>query len=490
MSITVLPVELINEIGHHLERQEWCALRSTCRALYINSLESFADRHFKSVCFLVTSDGFHKLEALAANDVIRVRVREVWMIPTLFEGHHGMKLFSSESMQPDGDGSNDASELSTFECSNYARSWENGQPLEEAEMRSRHATYQAIAEDHCSLLKSETFSTRLGTCLARFKNLESVGLEHYTTSYLLDRRYDNVRCLGLRNLRAQMDSPFYARHLEDLEGLKIIPVNSLALCKLLEALGNSNKKIKRLHTCGPDYCGGISPELSLSQEQYGLLSRAVEKLEYLHLCINFPSAEKVEICSTPASKTTLDLLLLVAPSLKTLVFSQWHKDERRLDTSYFSELSDSIEFTQLEELNLHWIQVCPESFMSFLSTAKATLHTLTLDSVTLRFTLPWSMQKIEGLWRRVWDHLRDELSLQRLYMENLGYGSNPVVILGPRTLVYPCFFDAKVAKESFSEWINRLRGQWWGRRDGLKSRYPSGSLTICSNHFIFCLLMI
>ncbi|KAJ5389133.1 uncharacterized protein N7496_000201 [Penicillium cataractarum] len=434
MTITLLPVELINEICKPLKRQEWIALRSTCRTLYMNSLESFADRHFKSVRFLLTSDGFHKLEELAANDIIRVRVRELWMVPTVFEGHHNMELSSSESMQPDGDGSNEPSDLSTFECSNYARSWEDGQPLEEDEMRSRHATYQAIVEDHCSLLKSETFSTRLGACLARFKNLESIGLEHYTTSYLLDRRYNHVRCLGLRNLRAQMDSPFYSIHIVGLQGAEIIPVNSLALCKLLEALGNSNRKIKRLHTCGPDYCAGISPELSLSQEQYDLLSRAVEELEYLHLCINFPNEEKLEIRSTPASKTTLDLLLMIAPSLKTLVFSQWHKDERRLDPSYFSELSDSIKFTRLEELNLHWIEVRPESFMSFLSTAKATLHTLTLDWVALRFTLPWSMQKIEGLWRRVWDHLRDELSLQRLTMERLGYGSNPVVILGPRTL--------------------------------------------------------
>lgn len=64
----------MGEIFSYLELPEWSARRLACPAFYIKSLEPFADRYFKSIHFITTSEGFCQLEEIAKPDIYRVRV--------------------------------------------------------------------------------------------------------------------------------------------------------------------------------------------------------------------------------------------------------------------------------------------------------------------------------------------------------------------------------------------------------------------------------
>ena len=76
----------------YLERPEWSTLRLACASLYLSSLHAFTNRYFRSVPFIVTNDGLCELEELASNEVFRARVRELCMIPTVFEGRRPVPL--------------------------------------------------------------------------------------------------------------------------------------------------------------------------------------------------------------------------------------------------------------------------------------------------------------------------------------------------------------------------------------------------------------
>lgn len=74
--------------------------------------------------------------------------------------------------------------------------------------RLRYAKYQTMIEDNRNFLLSRTFNTRLRKCVACFKKFDMIGLAHYTTPFLLDPRQQNVRFLGWRRLRDQIDFRF------------------------------------------------------------------------------------------------------------------------------------------------------------------------------------------------------------------------------------------------------------------------------------------
>ncbi|PWY67634.1 hypothetical protein BO94DRAFT_540426 [Aspergillus sclerotioniger CBS 115572] len=57
MPITSLPPELVSAIRGYLEVSDWCALRLTCRFLFVHLLDDFANRHFDRISVLITSDG-------------------------------------------------------------------------------------------------------------------------------------------------------------------------------------------------------------------------------------------------------------------------------------------------------------------------------------------------------------------------------------------------------------------------------------------------
>jgi hypothetical protein len=151
-ALTNLPIELLNKTCSYLEQSEWAALRLSSRSLYAKSLDAYANRYFKSICFIATSEGIRELEELAENDTFSTRVRQLWMIPTVFEGRHDLEL-----------------ENSKFKDSGYSR---RSNPLSrhEDELRACYTIYQTIKADNQALLESSIFSARLHACFTSFRN--------------------------------------------------------------------------------------------------------------------------------------------------------------------------------------------------------------------------------------------------------------------------------------------------------------------------------
>lgn len=114
--------------------------------------------------------------------------------------------------------------------------------LQGHKLRVRCAKYRSMIEENRSLLVSETFSTRLRECIAYFKKLDTIGLVHCTTPFLLDPRQQKVRFLGSRHLRDQIDCRFSPQGLSRLRGPWRTKFSSLALLRLFQALGPQKRK--------------------------------------------------------------------------------------------------------------------------------------------------------------------------------------------------------------------------------------------------------
>ena len=195
------------------------------------------------------------------------------------------------------------------------------------------------------------------------------------------------------------------------------------------------------------------------------------------MCICY---DEDDIDCTPTSNTYIDLLISVAPRLKMLVFSQWYRNPRDMGECYFSEFSQSIRFTRLKELHLHWIQIRFESFKSFLNTTKGTLDSLSLELVSLKPNIPPSTDYEPTCWRHVWEFLGAELSLNRLYMGHIGCWGRKVMIQGPGELVEPTYsatFNADVTDICFNDWIGQLKPILSKSQDLSARNYPGLQLT-------------
>ena len=138
-----------------------------------NRLRHSLDQYFKSVRFIATSDGLRALEEMATNNIVRARIQALWMTTTVFEGHHNLDLLG-------------------FKLSRYAVSSKGAQKLQDDDLEARWALYQAIVADHHALLELDVISIRLCKCFASFRNLDSIGLLHYTTAFLLDLQQHEV----------------------------------------------------------------------------------------------------------------------------------------------------------------------------------------------------------------------------------------------------------------------------------------------------------
>ncbi|KAJ5719344.1 hypothetical protein N7493_007799 [Penicillium malachiteum] len=285
ISLISLPIELVNRICSYLKQPDWAALRLSCRSLYAKSSDTFADRYFKSICFIATSEGIRQLEELAQSETVRVRVRvqQLWMIPTVFEGRHGRSL-AEFRRSPYGRTAGDVRKpLGPRNRSNRDR--QNDDALLDAAALPHYAIYQAIEADHLALLESNTLGSRLHTCFASFRNLESVGLKHYATEFLLDRRQADFRYLGLPELRHQVEYVSCHKGMNSIQWHQVAKVNSFALSRVLLGLNESSQKIRALNTCGPNFCGSTSPSLPLTDEQYNSVLLKLGNLEHLHMCI-------------------------------------------------------------------------------------------------------------------------------------------------------------------------------------------------------------
>ncbi|KAJ5792461.1 uncharacterized protein N7503_008439 [Penicillium pulvis] len=369
MSITDLPVELLSKVCSHLQPSEWQELRLSCRTLYKSSFAEFTACFFERIHFIVTSDSLGELEALARIDGIRERVHELWMIPSVFDGSHAADEHA---------------------ISEFAVSSKSCQSVSGEELKARFSTYKALVADNSSLLESETFSTRLRGCLGKFDNLDTIGLAHYSTSFLLDPRQEKVRFLGWRRLINQIDFRFGSKNLQPLHGSGSVmgKVNSLAASRLLQALNGSNCRIRKLQTCNPDYCGNIGPEILLAEEQYSSVLSALDDLEDLHVCTAFRTTKPVHIMDTN-TPTWVTMLIHVAARLERLTISQDY---------FFGELSSKIQFDSLKELHLHKTWINSEDLKSFLMKAKKTLTFFTLFEVIMEGISPLSLPDHSSLW--------------------------------------------------------------------------------------------
>ncbi|KAJ5258743.1 hypothetical protein N7524_010299 [Penicillium chrysogenum] len=359
MPIAALPVELISNICNQLDFQQLVALRLSCRALYRNSLENFAETFYRKIRFIVTSESLHELEELSKSNGLREHVQELWMIPTVFNGTEmplGMVSISSKSCrQVNGD-----------------------------ELESRHAIHKAMLADNSNLLESEAFSVRLRECMDRFQNLQTIGLAHYRTEFLLDPRQQTVPFLGRRQMMSRIDFRFDVYSLEHFthtgQHSQIRKLNSLALSKLFLALCGSSCRPRKLYTCDSNFCGDIGPRIALSEEQFDSLLSTLKGLEDLHLCIDLNEA------------AWLKFFTKLAPQLEGLVLSQGHMFSYLVQDeipaypakSYVGNMFHNISFTRLRELHFHELDIYFNSLQSLLHSVKKTLVTLTLERVTIR----------------------------------------------------------------------------------------------------------
>ncbi|KAJ5915394.1 hypothetical protein N7466_011327 [Penicillium verhagenii] len=289
------------------------------------------------------------------------------MIPSVFNGSHA---------------------TSEHAISEFAVSSKSCRPVSGDELTARFSIYEALVADNSSLLESENFSKRLRECLEKFDNLETTGLAHYSTSFLLDPRQEKVRFLGWRRLINQIDFRFESKDLQPLHGSGSVigKVNSLGASRLLQALSKTNRKIIRLQTCNPDYCGNIGPEILLTEEQYSSVLSNLDELEDLHICTAFRTTKPAYTMDIP---TWVTLLIHVAPRLERLTISQDY---------YFGEISSKIQFHRLKELHLHRTWINSEDLKSFLMKAKETLTVFTLFEVIME-GIPISMlPDCSSLW--------------------------------------------------------------------------------------------
>ncbi|KAJ5908899.1 hypothetical protein N7495_001581 [Penicillium taxi] len=216
----------------------------------------------------------------------------------------------------------------------------------------------------------------------------------------------------------------------------------------------------------------------------------------IYICIRLKDHEQ-EKFDEDTFKRLLNVLVTVAPILKTLTFAQW-SPMGELSPLYFKDLSQRIRFSQLEELHLHSIEVTVNSFEEFLRTAAPTLKRLSLRLISLvdgitsapylgplaKNESSWIpllstevKNEMQGLWKRVFEFLADHLKLQYVQLSCLGYRGRDVILQDhlytergqpdakPSSDFSPLsiYFDAERASIPFKEWVTQLQIEMWHR---------------------------
>ncbi|KAJ5731973.1 hypothetical protein N7493_003454 [Penicillium malachiteum] len=468
MSITSLPPELLTHICHYLEPQEWGALRITCHRIHRNALEAYATRYFGTISLLLTREGLDRLAEIAASETLRRWVQEIWIIPNLLEALFGV--------------------------------------------------YEATSADHRAILNSGLFAT-LERCLPRLKNATTIGLQSYPIHLLLKQAdYHSFRCLGLHELKSQLNNPALNINLgipSFQQKMLAMPLG-LAFSQLLDAIIKSSRHFQSLHTCGSDgyegfrlkyACGMSLSSLKLPESLHQNLLPLLSDLTTLHMCIRTRDNEQ-DAFDEDAFQRVHNILVTVAPRLKILTFAQWSPFDE-LSPLYFRDLSQRIQFSQLEELHLQSIEVTVGTVKCSLQTAAPSLKRLSMRRVGLVDTIAsapdpgpltedsgsWGpslstevTNEIQGLWTRIFEFLADHLKLRFLQLSDLGYRGRHIALeddlytergqpdahpsSNPKDIFFGAergrqpkgysgskdyYFDAAKASVSFKRWVMQLR---------------------------------
>lgn len=457
MSVSALPTELVCDICSHLELCDWCAFRVTCKAVYFKSLETFAERCFKSIGFILTRHSLGQLEELAAHDVFRTRVQELWITPSLFEGYYEMDLDSFRNA------------TGSYKSKRSAHM-----------IKAEYIAYEGLVAEHLSIVESDTLSNVLKKCVALFDNLTIIRLQHSTEEFFWSQSVNNnFRCIGWRAARRQLGfDPFALGGRKPIHNVLKTRAkdHAVAFSALLQAVVSCKRRIKKLDTCNDEHCALPPSNVTLKQTSQSLLS-SLGQLEVLHLCTS--------ICETQLDdsvfRSLLDLPIMVAPSLKVLTISQWDLNGA-LAPQYFDDLSQRINFTSIREIHLYWTEITFDTLKAFLRTARPTLRTLSLESVNLRGALPPTnkdtgherdlrdcqemIEESNSAWQQVLNFLGDEYSLRSISLKNIGYRGYHLHMQDDLSKLSgslePNFrnlhtFNAEAASVSFKEWITQLR---------------------------------
>ncbi|KAJ5889034.1 hypothetical protein N7495_009075 [Penicillium taxi] len=483
MSIASLPLELLTRICEYLEPQDWGALRITCRQIHGNTLEAYTTRYSKRISLILTREGLDCLEQIAASKTIRGSVKEIWIIPNLFEGWTHLDKESLTNM---------------YTSENYRRfglrvpkNIEMNQM--QAELDALFTVFEATRTEHRAILECSGLFSTLQRCLPRLENAVTLGLRCRLTNVFFDHakpssdtKHASFTCLGLRAFKSRFK---FKQSPRVYERIPYLPFD-LAFSRLLHAIIECSRKVQALYTCGQFSCGMKLNSFQLPESQYQLMLPFLTDLTTLHLCIRLKDHEQ-KTFNEDTFKHLLNVLATVAPTLKTLTFAQWSPIEE-LSPLYFKDLSQRIRFSQLEELHLHSIEVTVKSLEEFLWTAAPTLKRLSLrlislvDGITSAPDLgpltqnesSWipllSTQvknEMQGLWKRIFEFLTDHLKLQYVRLSMLGYRGRDIMLQDhlytergqpdaqPSPVLNPSgfYFDAERASIPFKEWITQLQ---------------------------------
>ncbi|RAH51162.1 F-box protein [Aspergillus brunneoviolaceus CBS 621.78] len=481
MSVTTLPPELVIQICGYLELADWCALRLTCKTLFLQSLEAFAGLSFRTIWVLVTSESLSRLAAVAGNANFRTRVKDICIVPILFE-----ETLEEESSRPRN--------LSRAPKSTPVWTAIHGQEsLTGAELCSRSTAYQAIVADHRHILNTGFFARTFSESLACFENLASVGLRSCPTWVLLDStRPVEFPCLGIRRLRNQLPCVMEIASARFPGPLKKVAGNThaRALAAIVNGIVIGKPELRRFEMCDSRHCGVSAQDLialTTTKPKYKDFLILLRNLEALHLCLC--NADKV-----PASEgnddrlqDALEMVETAAPSLQTLTFSLSCAPFKHLSPRTFSQLSQRVHFTRLVELEIRDIDFTRSDLQAFLRSATTTLQRLILFKASLVDTITpassWDYRapyvdrrqwrkdyksEIGLRWRAVWEDLRhDLLSLRYLRMDTLLFCGHMIEFADPpRSLdvkrqrarrIYTVTFQADHAHTTLGEWISDLK---------------------------------
>ncbi|KAJ5634465.1 hypothetical protein N7528_002307 [Penicillium herquei] len=456
MSITNLPTELLHQICGYLEPAEWGALRLTCQILHTKSREAFADRFFKSICMIISQDGLNGLEQFTKNEFIRTHVQELLVVPVLFEAENSMT---------------------------------HGRFIGSAHALQDYEQYQEEVAEHRHILDSGVFEDTITRCVAQFENLTMIGLQSLTMAYrVAGRKRYFIRCLGLRSLERRV--PCSRRgiqlYIQRLHKLDFARAHSRVLSIILKAIVACNRPLRKLDTCNNFHLGCTAAAFTIPENTQQSLIPLVQKLETLHIC---------QLAETPEDNS-LDfmhtVLVEAAPSLKSLTYGQWCPNRPMKPHSLIS-LVERVNFRRLLELHLCWVDITYSSFEKLLRTAQPTLRIMSFQSMNLNYkfmpsSVPSETNGAENLkmtditneemiqaWRCILNTIRDELSLTRLSLYQLGcYGRqiairdnfNHATIRNPEASYNSAYIDIPI-----HEWINNL---WLSPRKGRGMFLPDG----------------
>ncbi|KAJ5937945.1 hypothetical protein N7454_004287 [Penicillium verhagenii] len=401
MPLSDLPVELLERICSDLETLDLTSLRLTCKALLQKSHIFYDHRHYGTIWMMATSHSLRCLKDIAQDDYLRTLVKELVILPVMFEDQKTMKHYPTFQESPFG---------------GYSWSRTNWGAYE-TEMRFE--SYKSSVADHENALKS--LQEVLEGCLTQFTNLNSFRLQRESTGDLL-RATTFPGCLGLGEFRNQLKlhpNRYMVDSITDNMD-KVGKVGGLVLDALFKAIIVNNRNIRKLETCA-DRHGVTFSKLKLTSTEFQVLISLVKGIQSLHICPQRFHQRGVKHM-LDLRKASIDLVLASAPSLTTLEMTDNRND------GILSELSTAVSFTRLRELRLSSIIISLYGFKGFLSTATSTLEFLKLEQVTMHASdenaaiLGLSQDKkklVHGLWREAWDFLRDTCSLKFFSMENL-----------------------------------------------------------------------